>query len=94
LNKQCAIVKLNSLIEIAKTLVLKPSENQEFKKWHRDTEVAIEKIFGEGTKHSKDFEDIGYSLIAFSTSTSDYAFEEAYQSGVKTAIAVLKSFID
>jgi len=94
LNKQDAITKLNNLIEIAETLVSKPSGNQEFKKWHRDTEVAIERIFGEGTRHLEDFAEIHYSLMAYSSATPDYEFEKAYKSGVSNAITVLNSFVD
>lgn len=94
MNKNEAQKRLESLRERARPLLSMSSGNQDFKKWHRDTEVAIERIFGQGTRHTQDFEDIRYSLMAFSTSTPDSAFEEAYRSGVNTAITVIDSFID
>ena len=94
MNKKDAIKKLKELKEIAETLISKPSGSQEFKKWHRDTEVALERIFGKDTRHLKDFNDIHYSLMVFSSDTPDYEFERAYQDGVRTAIAILDSFID
>lgn len=94
MNKEKAMEKLLKQKSVAEGLTKIPSGSQEFKKWYRDTEVAIENIFGEGTRHSKDFDDISYSLSFFSTSTSDYEFEVAYQSGVKTAVTLLQSFID
>ncbi|MNQ93999.1 hypothetical protein D3C85_1094920 [compost metagenome] len=71
-----------------------PRGSQDFKKWHRDTEVAIERIFGEGTRHLKDFTDIHYSLMMFTSGTPDSSFENAYRGGVRTAISVLESLID
>jgi len=94
MNKTAAIKKLEELKEIATTLISKDRGSQEFKKWHRDTEVALERIFGENTRHIKDFNGIRYSLRAFGSSTPDYKFERAYQNGVKTAITIIDSFID
>jgi len=94
LNKNEAKVKLESLKERAQPLLNMSSRSQDFKKWHRDTEVAIERIFGEGTRHSQDFEDISYSLSFFTTGTSDSEFKAAYRRGVSTAITVIESFID
>lgn len=94
MNKNEAKSKLETLKGRAKPLLNMPSGSQEFKKWHRDTEVAIERIFGEGTRHSQDFEDISYSLGFFTSSTPDYEFEAAYKRGLSTAITVIESFID
>ncbi len=71
-----------------------PSDNQEFTKWKRDTEVAIQRIFGETSRHYNDFSDISYSLMVFTTSTPDYEFERAYVRGLERAHAVLSSLID
>jgi hypothetical protein len=94
LNKNDATNKLEILKDRAKLLVKLESGNQSFKKWHRDTEIAIEKIFGEGTRHYKDFNNISYSLSCFTSNTPDSAFEDAYKSGVQTAITTIESFID
>ena len=66
----------------------------EFKKWHRDTEVAIERIFGVESRHTKDFSGIRYSLGAFSSSTPDSRFQEAYVRGIDNATQILQSMID
>lgn len=70
------------------------SSGPEFKKWQRDTEVAIEKIFGSQSRNLTDFKDVRYMLGAFSTSTPDSAFTEAYRRGLRNAAAVLSSMID
>ena len=70
------------------------SENKEFTKWHRDTEVAIEKIFGSESRHLSDFSGISYSLEIVTMDTSDSEFERPYISGLETAYSVLSSLID
>lgn len=94
MNKSEAIGRLEGLKDRASQLTGLRRGSQEFKKWHRDTEVAIERIFGEGTRHSKDFTDISYSLSVFTSGTPDSAFDNAYRRGVETAISILESLID
>lgn len=94
MNKSEAVERLDSLKARAAQLASMPRGSQDFKKWHRDTEVAIERIFGEGTRHLKDFTDIHYSLMMFTSGTPDSSFENAYRGGVRTAISVLESLID
>lgn len=43
----------------------------EFKKWKRNTEIVIDKIFGDKTRNLKDFDDISYSLWAVSSLTPE-----------------------
>jgi len=66
----------------------------EFKKWHRDTEVAIERIFGIDSRHTKDFSGISYSLGFFTSSTTESRFQEVYVKGLENAIQILQSMID
>jgi hypothetical protein len=66
----------------------------EFSKWHRDTEVAVQKIFGASGRHFTDFSSISYSLSAFSSYTPEAAFHQAYLRGLDEAKAVLSSMID
>lgn len=64
----------------------------EFKKWRRDTEIAIENIFGVGTRHAKDFSDAFFVWdisVDYST-VSDFPKMLSNKSDVN---AVLHSFI-
>ena len=36
-------------------------DSQEFKKWQRNTQIAIANTFGDGTGHVKDFDEIRYT---------------------------------
>jgi hypothetical protein len=62
-----------------------------FTKWHRDTEVAIERIFGLGSRHTEDFGDIFYDT-RIAIDTADQA--RAYSEGLGRARAVLGSMVD
>ena len=94
MQKSEALKKLNTLKEEAKPLLNMPSGNQAFNKWHRNTEIAIEQIFGNETRHSQDFNDISYSLFAFTNETLDSEFENAYRRGIESAITLIDSFIE
>jgi hypothetical protein len=65
--------------------------SQSFKRWKRDTEIIIEKIFGNNTRHLTDFDNISYSLWAFSTSTPEHKWQKAFLDGMETAKSVLTS---
>ena len=94
IGKEEAIAKLQRQLDSIDELRRTPRRDPAFEKWHRDTEVAIERIFGDGTRHLKDFTGIHYHLMASSTGTPDSAFERACQAGLEQARSVLQSFID
>ena len=58
----------------------------EFKKWIRDTEVAIERIFGRATRHLKDFTDISYSPMMGGSEIFEHDY---YLKGLEYARAIL-----
>jgi len=66
----------------------------EFKRWCRDTEVALEQIFGLKSRHKTDFKQVGYSLSIFVLDTPDSEFQDAYVRGLDNAKAVLLSIVD
>ncbi len=67
LTKQQAIEKLERQIQLIDGLQSSQytgdSRPAAFKKWQRDTQVAISNIFGEASQHNKDFTDITYTLV-------------------------------
>jgi hypothetical protein len=93
-SKSEAIEKLQRQIELVEPVRHNARFSAEFKKWHRDTEVAIENIFGAETRHLKDFKEISYSFSAFSSSTPDHKFQERFLKGLDDAIQILSSMID
>lgn len=93
MTQQDALDRLQKQITMIDNLKQGPRYSPEFKKWHRDTEVLIEKVFGGTTRHTKDFSEIKYTLSICSTSTPDSAFYEAYRKGLENSRAILQSFI-
>ncbi len=94
MKKEEALEKISRQIGLIEDLKRKEMFSPEFKKWYRDTEIAIQKTFGENTRHINDFKDISYSLSAFSGSTPDSAFQRRFIEGLEEAKGVLNSFLD
>lgn len=82
-----------ALAEIAE-LKKMPNGSTEFKKWHRNTEVAIENTFGELSRHVRDFSKIHYILRISHTKTPASAYQNAYVKGLESASSVLQSMIE
>lgn len=94
MDKNVAINKLKKIRERALDLTALRRESPEFAKWHRDTEIAIEKIFGEDARNIKDFKNITYWLSSFSSSTTESEYQARYEEGLNEAAAILQSMID
>ncbi|MNX87245.1 putative nucleotide-binding protein containing TIR-like domain protein [compost metagenome] len=94
MKKAEAIFRIQS--QVSKVAELKKQErySKAFEKWKRDTEIALAYIFGEDSRHVKEFLDIRYSLMIATTSTPDYAFDEAFIDGLDRAVAILNSMLD
>jgi hypothetical protein len=84
---QSRLIAIDDLLE-------KKRGSPDFTKWKRDTEVALEHIFGPESRHKTDFTRVRYSLGAFSTRTPDSRFQEAYTQGLQNAKAILSSIIE
>ena len=74
------------------------ADSQAFIKWHRDTKVAIENVFGQNSSQAKDFNDIKYIPMVVYQIQNDVAgrsslYREAYINGLKKAEAILQSMI-
>ena len=93
MTKDDAIRRLQGQIDQIEALKAKPRFSPDFKKWYRDTEIVIERVFGQGTRHGKDFTRIRYTLGAFSSGTPDSAFTRAFVGGLDNAASILESFI-
>lgn len=88
-----AIRRLKGQLDQVESLKAGPRFSSDFKKWYRDTEIIIERVFGQGTRHGKDFTSIHYNLRAYSSGTHDSAFDGAFIKGLNNAASVLESFI-
>ncbi|WP_374252456.1 hypothetical protein [Xanthobacter sp.] len=68
--------------------------SQDFIKWKRDTEIALEKIFGEKSRNVSEFSDINFNPSVFSIPLKDDELLRAYNSGLKKSEAILASMLD
>jgi hypothetical protein len=89
-----AIAKLQRKIDQIEPIRNRRRFSAEFKKWHRDTEVAIQNIFGEGTRHLRDFNNITYQFAVRSSSTPDHEHENRFRNGLDDASKIISSMIE
>lgn len=94
MNSSKAIDILKRQSEVAIAVAREDDNAPPFSKWHRDTKVAIERIFGSQSSHLADFEDVRYSLGFFTTDTPDHVFAQARRDGLLHATSILSSMID
>lgn len=94
LSKERATERIGALIKRIDELQKMERGSAQFKNWIRDTQVALEHIFGKESRHITDFNNIRYSLGAFSRSTPDTKFQQRYVEGLENAKHVLVSMIE
>ena len=92
--KKDAIQKIQKQIDQISSPTIQRKGSAEFDRWYRNTEIAIENIFGKNTRHAKDFTTISYHLGFFTNNTPDSSFDEAHRRGLKEAGQILHSMID
>ena len=68
------------------------AESPRFRKWTRNTEVAITNTFGDDTRHIQDFTSVSYYVMFAPASVHET--HEAYVKGLASAASVLESMID
>ncbi|NQE61402.1 hypothetical protein [Caulobacter sp. RHG1] len=94
MNKAQALDLLQQRREAISTLGHGYVTSPEFKKWRRDTEVAIEKIFGAEARNISDFRAIRFSVVAYHATGPTSRQLAAYSNGLDSARAVINSMID
>lgn len=93
-SKSKSIERLQRLVNSIPELQKLQSFSPEFNKWKRNTQVALERTFGNGANHLGDFNAVSYSLSVASSSTTDWEFQEAYINGLENAKSILESMIE
>ena len=93
-NKTRAIELLRRALDAIPELKQLPHDSPKFKKWQRNTRVAIGMIFGEDSRNATDFENISYWPSVIYTDMPDSEFQATYRRGLDSAAAMLESMID
>lgn len=93
-SKSKSIDRLRRLVNSIPELQEQERFSPEFEKWKRNTQVAIERTFGNGANHLRDFNGVSYSLLAFSLDTPESRFQERFVEGLENAKSILESMIE
>jgi hypothetical protein len=94
MTKQEALDKITRQIMVINELKHGERFSPDFKKWQRDTEIAIQKIFGEDTRHIKDFRSVHYMTQVGINGIPDAIYQKQYIDGLEDAKGILSSFVD
>ena len=89
-SKSKAIERLQKVLDEIPELKQLDRNSPEFKKWQRNTKVAITQTFGNDSQHITDFDNISFSAF----SSSDSVLQKAYVDGLESAAPVLASMIE
>ena len=94
MDKYRVISKLQECLDALRGMNAGKKGDPAFKKWRRDTEVALEYLFGADTRHIRDFKGVSFSPGSFNMMNPGPAFAEAFVNGRGSDDALLKSMID
>lgn len=93
MTKEKAIDILTQQVNLIDDLKNQQPFSELFKKWRRDTEIAIEKIFGSNTRHVEEFNSIPYHPLLIMEYTPESEHQEAFYKGLDDARSILQSMI-
>jgi predicted nucleotide-binding protein len=93
-QKAKAIARIQKALDTIPNLKRLRHGSPDFKKWQRNTELAIINTFGEESRHISNFSEIHYSLGILTSQTTDSDFQESYLSGLESASSVLQSMVE
>jgi predicted nucleotide-binding protein len=93
MNKQRAIQKLQERLRALERLKVTSVSDPTFQKWHRDTEIALEHIFGRETRHLREFHRINFGVKDSDISMLLPEYAAAFYGGLSSAEALLRSMI-
>ena len=92
--KAKALERLRRALDAIPKLKNLRRNSSEFKKWRRNTEVAIIKTFGSDSSHISTFKNIRFSPGALFAGMSNSAFQKAYARGLESVAPILESMIE
>jgi predicted nucleotide-binding protein len=89
--KQKAISKLETLAEQAEETQKHGRGSLEFTQWYQAVKGALANIFGDASRHLREFNNIPFTLSFWHDGTPDSDFEDEFQRGMRVAISYLKA---
>jgi serine/threonine protein kinase len=94
MEKQETIEILQRQIDLIEPLKQKEAFSLDFSKWKRDTEIAIEHIFGKDSRHKKDYVKIPYGARRWVHGIPECINPQNFYRGLDNTREVLRSMID
>ena len=91
-TKAQAKERIQRAVDAIPTLISMPRSTQEFTKWCRNTEIAIQHTFGESSQHIKTFSDIQYTTRSFYATDIDR--QKFYSDRLRHAQGILESMVE
>ena len=92
MSKGKALLLLNRQIGAIDEVMGQKSSSPQFNAWFRATDAALSHIFGDESEQRCCFQNIQFGLYGCTTSTPDSAWDEAQDSGLAQARALLEGF--
>ena len=90
-TKSQAKARIQQALGVIPALLRTSRSSEDFRRWYRNTEIAIRNTFPNYPKYRDDFEKIRYHSM-YATSASDQ--QTFYHGGLTTASAMLQSMLD
>jgi REase_DpnII-MboI len=94
LDQAAAIAKIKDKMAQIATLERQPRFCAEFKKWRRDTEVLLQRIFGPSAYQVGDFVEIDFIFRGMHKMGDTVPFESRYRNALKESFAILTSIYE
>jgi hypothetical protein len=94
MNAEEAVEKIKKKIAGIEEFRSKPRFCPEFKKWHRETSVLLERVFGKDAYQVDDFVDIRFVYNGMHVLGDERPFESTYRDALKVAAAILTSIYE
>lgn len=93
LTKEQSIAKLQQQLDLVNELKVKSYSSIEFVTWYRNTQVAIEQIFGKDKQQLQDFTNINFNRLIGSVRIPTFEYQRAFQRGLEQAGSILRALI-
>lgn len=95
MKKEKTLELLNTHLEEIHEIKNLTFSSLEYKKWHRNTRVVIQKVFGEDSPHVEEYDNVSFvsNIATMDPSSQRRIDKRAYSSGIVSITALVESMI-
>jgi DpnII restriction endonuclease len=91
MEQDAILEKLDEKIDRIASLRSQPRFSPQYKKWHRETEVLLQRVFGSGAYQVEDFKSIKFVFRGMHTLGDNRPFDQRFYAALDEAHAILTS---